>query len=122
MELPPPSVNTGNFSIDNGNCISICLYFQETPTTELEESSSAEGESGASNARVDAEPQPEEAVEESDIDNIRIRLKYLNEDQKLVRGKLHELLGDFKRCASSIIVFDYVEDEEGVDGASFMSQ
>lgn len=30
-------------------------------------------------------------------DNIRIRLKYLNEDQKLVDGKLQEQLGDFKR-------------------------
>lgn len=30
-------------------------------------------------------------------DNIRIRLKYLNDDLKLVEGSLHELLGDFKR-------------------------
>ncbi|XP_014246067.1 transmembrane and ubiquitin-like domain-containing protein 1 [Cimex lectularius] len=29
--------------------------------------------------------------------NIRIRLKYLNDEQKLVEGKLQELLGDFKR-------------------------
>jgi hypothetical protein len=29
--------------------------------------------------------------------NIRIRLKYLNDDQKLVEGRLHEQLGDFKR-------------------------
>lgn len=28
---------------------------------------------------------------------IRIRLKYLNDDQKLVEGRLHEQLGDFKR-------------------------
>jgi hypothetical protein len=35
---------------------------------------------------------------QSDItDNIRIRLKYLNDDQKLVEGRLQELLGDFKR-------------------------
>lgn len=29
--------------------------------------------------------------------NIRIRLKYLNDDQKLVEGRLQEQLGDFKR-------------------------
>lgn len=30
-------------------------------------------------------------------DQIRIRLKYLNDDQKLVEGRLQEQLGDFKR-------------------------
>lgn len=30
-------------------------------------------------------------------DNIRIRLKYLNDDQKLVEGRLQEPLGEFKR-------------------------
>ena len=29
--------------------------------------------------------------------NIRIRLKYLNDDQKLVEGRLQEQLGDFKK-------------------------
>lgn len=29
--------------------------------------------------------------------SIRIRLKYINDDQKLVEGRLHEQLGDFKR-------------------------
>lgn len=29
--------------------------------------------------------------------NIRIKLKYLNDDLKLVDGRLEELLGDFKR-------------------------
>nr|CAD7425917.1 unnamed protein product [Timema monikensis] len=33
----------------------------------------------------------------SDAGNIRIRLKYLNDDQKLVEGRLQEQLGDFKR-------------------------
>lgn len=40
----------------------------------------------------------EDANEPDDTkDNIRIRLKYLNDDLKLVEGSLHELLGDFKR-------------------------
>ncbi|GLG92648.1 Uncharacterized protein GBIM_00276 [Gryllus bimaculatus] len=46
----------------------------------------------------------EETLEASSSDmktplpgNIRIRLKYLNDDQKLVEGRLEELLGDFKR-------------------------
>ncbi|CAA9995313.1 unnamed protein product [Nesidiocoris tenuis] len=37
-----------------------------------------------------------EAEREGSQDDIRIRLKYLNDDQKLVQGKLHEHLGDFK--------------------------
>lgn len=36
-------------------------------------------------------------TESSNEGNIRIRLKYLNDDQKLVEGKLQEQLGDFKR-------------------------
>lgn len=46
------------------------------------------------------EPQSDQNAEsngESNGDNIRIRLKYLNDDQKLVEGRLQELLGDFKR-------------------------
>lgn len=46
------------------------------------------------------EPQTDQNTEsnmESNGDNIRIRLKYLNDDQKLVEGRLQELLGDFKR-------------------------
>ncbi|KAG8243964.1 transmembrane and ubiquitin-like [Homalodisca vitripennis] len=40
------------------------------------------------------------SVEEQTVregDQIRIRLKYLNEDQKLVEGRLQEQLGEFKR-------------------------
>lgn len=33
----------------------------------------------------------------SDTNNMRIRLKYLNDEQKLVEGRKQELLGDFKR-------------------------
>lgn len=40
------------------------------------------------------ENDPEPADKES---NIRIKLKYLNDDLKLVDGRLEELLGDFKR-------------------------
>lgn len=34
--------------------------------------------------------------------NIRIRLKYLNDDSKLVEGRLEERLGDFKRFVKII--------------------
>jgi transmembrane and ubiquitin-like domain-containing protein len=37
------------------------------------------------------------AVDEMSDGSIRIRLKYLNDEQKLVQGRLTEALGDFKR-------------------------
>ncbi|BES95890.1 UBQ [Nesidiocoris tenuis] len=43
-----------------------------------------------------------EAEREGSQDDIRIRLKYLNDDQKLVQGKLHEHLGDFKKRHFSV--------------------
>ncbi|XP_063230756.1 transmembrane and ubiquitin-like domain-containing protein 1 [Bacillus rossius redtenbacheri] len=47
----------------------------------------------------DAPEAESEHLEEpsSEMGNIRIRLKYLNDDQKLVEGRLAEPLGDFKR-------------------------
>jgi transmembrane and ubiquitin-like domain-containing protein len=45
-----------------------------------------------------SEPATENASEEEiSSENIRIRLKYLNDEQKLVQGRLTEALGDFKR-------------------------
>jgi len=48
------------------------------------------------------EPSQDRVTEEShqterEGDQIRIRLKYLNDDQKLVEGRLQEQLGEFKR-------------------------
>lgn len=40
---------------------------------------------------------PETSDDIPETGSIRIRLKYLNDDQKLVDGRLHEQLGDFKR-------------------------
>jgi len=37
------------------------------------------------------------SVTDAEADQIRIRLKYLNDDQKLVEGRLQEQLGEFKR-------------------------
>lgn len=51
----------------------------------------------ASNVQEEAKPEAE-----STTDNIRIRLKYLNDDQKLVEGRLQELLGDFKKRHFSV--------------------
>lgn len=42
--------------------------------------------------------------QEDFTDQIRIRLKYLNDDQKLVEGRLQEQLGDFKRCVYNILL------------------
>lgn len=46
---------------------------------------------------VDTDANQEQNQPNCNHDNIRIRLKYLNDDQKLVEGRLQELLGDFKR-------------------------
>ena len=38
-----------------------------------------------------------ENLSEIDINEISIKLKFINDDQKMVTGSLKELLGDFKR-------------------------
>lgn len=43
------------------------------------------------------EKDPENAPPSEKESSIRIKLKYLNDDLKLVDGRLEELLGDFKR-------------------------
>lgn len=43
---------------------------------------------------VDREP---ENLSISDTNEISIKLKFINDDQKVVAGSLQELLGDFKR-------------------------
>ncbi|XP_067014604.2 transmembrane and ubiquitin-like domain-containing protein 1 [Anabrus simplex] len=78
----------------------------DQPDTEQLNSSS----SSSSEAHVDATNSSKTPVEKdktpepssssanpSSQGNIRIRLKYLNDDQKLVEGRLEEQLGDFKR-------------------------
>ncbi|XP_049842503.1 transmembrane and ubiquitin-like domain-containing protein 1 isoform X2 [Schistocerca gregaria] len=68
-------------------------FFQSRQVTLLEPNAT-------SDVVVEASAPPaEEASSAADDagDCIRIRLKYLNDDQKLVDGKLNERLGDFKR-------------------------
>lgn len=48
------------------------------------------------NDKTQNEPQPNS--EDQASDNITIKLKYINDDIKVVDGRLEELLGDFKRC------------------------
>lgn len=45
--------------------------------------------------KIQTEPQPNS--EDQAGDNITIKLKYINDDIKVVDGRLEELLGDFKR-------------------------
>lgn len=60
-----------------------------------------EAEEGSESSTVTRDQVPTEVGDREsggeNGDSIRIRLKYLNDDQKLVQGQLHELLGDFKR-------------------------
>lgn len=39
----------------------------------------------------------DQVVDNENIEGITIKLKYINDDLKLVDGKLDELLGDFKK-------------------------
>lgn len=68
------------------------------PSNTTQEESSA---NDAKEKEVDEKTAEEKEVNEStkcdSADNIRIRLKYLNDDLKLVEGRLQEPLGDFKR-------------------------
>lgn len=57
----------------------------EKTTTETETTTSAESE------------QAEPAISENNEHKISIKLKFINDDQKLVAGNLKESLGDFKQ-------------------------
>lgn len=56
---------------------------------------------------IDESSAPQEESNSSNEENIRIRLKYLNDDQKLVEGNLQEPLGDFKRLVVNYVKFCY---------------
>lgn len=45
-----------------------------------------------------------ETLSTTDANEISIKLKFINDDQKMVTGSLKELLGDFKRY---ILIFVY---------------
>lgn len=62
-----------------------------------ESNSECSNESNVNEASNLQERAKSEAKRDITKDNIRIRLKYLNDDQKLVEGRLQELLGDFKK-------------------------
>ncbi|XP_039290689.1 transmembrane and ubiquitin-like domain-containing protein 1 [Nilaparvata lugens] len=66
-------------------------------------SNSGAAVTAASNSDTTSEPErtasrmEPEAAGETTADSIRIRLKYLNDNQTVVEGRLQEQLGDFKR-------------------------
>uniref|UniRef100_A0A1B6E715 Ubiquitin-like domain-containing protein n=3 Tax=Clastoptera arizonana TaxID=38151 RepID=A0A1B6E715_9HEMI len=66
--------------------------------TDLDEPNSADPQSSNENERS----QSESLTTADSADHIKIRLKYLNDDQKLVDGRLKEPLGEFKRRHFSI--------------------
>ncbi|KAF6206286.1 hypothetical protein GE061_017516 [Apolygus lucorum] len=83
---------------DNASCVE-----EDSPTTEnATNTDMAPGDNEPCEMSEDGKHTVQSDEPEQDVDNIRIRLKYLNDDQKLVRGKLHELLGDFKRRHFSV--------------------
>uniref|UniRef100_A0A0A9YWL6 Transmembrane and ubiquitin-like domain-containing protein 1 n=1 Tax=Lygus hesperus TaxID=30085 RepID=A0A0A9YWL6_LYGHE len=96
-EAAAESVQTG----DNASCVEEdnAAVENSAPSTDLTEQAN---ESSEMSGEGEQEHNVQSDDPEQDVDNIRIRLKYLNDDQKLVRGKLHELLGDFKRRNFSV--------------------
>lgn len=82
----PAAVNVNTASSSLRNRLKEKLLLQ-TQTVKIETAPSEEAgqSSGGQTNREDF------------TDQIRIRLKYLNDDQKLVEGRLQEQLGDFKR-------------------------
>ncbi|XP_075230460.1 uncharacterized protein LOC142329669 [Lycorma delicatula] len=76
-------------------------FFQSRGPTLLESSSSSDCEYETTTAVSDAVAE-EEISSSTNPDHIRIRLKYLNDDQIVVEGRLQEQLGDFKRRHFSI--------------------
>lgn len=77
---------------------------EATTTTDIQETSSSETNLSENSLKThtsalltDSTARKSVVQTLSEGDQIRIRLKYLNDDQKLVEGRLHEQLGDFKR-------------------------
>lgn len=56
-----------------------------------------EGDGSGSGQSSEETRREENEQTESDSSNIHIKLKYLNDDLKVVEGSLQENLGDFKR-------------------------
>ena len=71
------------------------LLQQETKVDEVEKTST-ETETTTTTASSESE-QAEPDLSDSSEHKICIKLKFINDDQKLVTGSLKEMLGDFKR-------------------------
>lgn len=82
-------------------------FFQSRGPTLLESSTSSEGpgEMPATTIEDNEDQDEEEELSAGSQDHIRIRLKYLNDDQIVVEGRLQEQLGDFKRYFQNFVYF-----------------
>lgn len=67
---------------------------EQLPQTSNTDADSESMEENLPPSRSESTETTETTVDEDDI---RIKLKYINDDLKLVNGKLQEPLGDFKR-------------------------
>lgn len=67
---------------------------EQLPETSNTDADSESMEENLPPSRSESTETTETTVDEDDI---RIKLKYINDDLKLVNGKLQEPLGDFKR-------------------------
>lgn len=82
-------------AMDSFNNEETTLLQQEDKVDEVEKTS-AENDTTATTASPETE-QTESDLSDSSEQKICIKLKFINDDQKLVTGSLKEVLGDFKK-------------------------
>lgn len=71
--------------------------------TNVSDSSNNSTEENSTEGQVD----PKQSTPSED-DKISIKLKFMNDEQKMVTASLKEILGDFKRCWFEIKPFFYI--------------
>ncbi|KAK9503539.1 hypothetical protein O3M35_010075 [Rhynocoris fuscipes] len=98
-----PSVINDNSSVNSNDNYSVAADgTPETVNVESDQDINLQPPREVNPEATVSEPKETESSTENRTDNIRIRLKYLNDDQKLVDGRLQELLGDFKKRHFSV--------------------
>lgn len=78
----------------------------EKSLPETKNATETEKETTVTTTTEDEETKTDES--EKDESKISIKLKFINDDQKLVSGSLKEMLGDFKKLVNLIDVFSSI--------------
>lgn len=107
LELPPTTEEVlleamDSYSSDGPSLLRRSVKTNNTENTNMkEQATSADTEEQTASADVKEQTTSAECATEnasaSDNNDITIKLKFINDDQKLVTGSLKEMLGEFKR-------------------------